>query len=133
MIARLIILWFAILVLAVINGGLREKLLRPRLGQRLANTVSGLLLIGLIAGFTYATIGWLPRTTAPGYLLAGAAWLAGTIAFEFTFGRLVARASWRDLLGAYRFRDGNIWPLVLAAVALAPWAAAAARGLVLTG
>lgn len=133
MIARAIILWFAIFVLAVLNGAFREKALRPRLGQRVANTLSGLLLIALVAGFTIATIGWLPRTHEPGFLLVGAAWLAATVALEFAFGRFVARASWRDLIGAYRFRDGNLWPVVLLAMALMPWIAALVRGCPLTG
>lgn len=131
MIARVILLWLAILPIAVINGLLREKLLRPRLGSRWANTVSGLALMALIAAFAVATIGWLPRTTETGYLLVGAAWLVATVVFEFSFGRFVARASWREMIGGYRFRDGNLWPLVLAVVALAPWGAAVVRQLAL--
>jgi len=129
MIARALILWLAILPLAVANGVLRERLLRPFLGVAQARTLSGLLLMALIFGFAVATIGWLPRTSEAGYLAVGGAWLAWTIAFEFGFGRLVARSSWRDLIGAYRFRDGNIWPLVLAVVALSPWLAALVRSL----
>lgn len=129
MIARALILWLAIIPLAVANGVLREKLLRPHLGAVRARTLSGLLLMALVLGFAVATIGWLPRTTEARYLAVGGAWLVWTIAFEFGFGRLVARSSWRDLIGAYRFRDGNIWPLVLVAIALSPWLAALVRHL----
>jgi hypothetical protein len=53
-----------------------------------------------------------------------------TLAFEFTFGRLVQSQSWRQLLDAYTFKDGNTWPLVLVVAALAPWLSARIRGLV---
>ena len=48
-----------------------------------------------------------------------------TVAFEFFFGRVVAKKSWQELLRAYRFENGDIWPLVLMAVTVSPVAAAA--------
>jgi hypothetical protein len=50
----------------------------------------------------------------------GGVWLVLTVAFEFVFGRLVMGKSWSALLGAYTFEGGNLWPLVLAVVLLAP-------------
>jgi hypothetical protein len=49
------------------------------------------------------------------------------VAFEFTFGRLVQGKPWPQLLEAYTFKDGNIWPLVLLVTTLAPWIAARLR------
>ena len=43
-----------------------------------------------------------------------------TVAFEFGFGRLVAKASWEELLADYNLASGRLWPLVLAWIALGP-------------
>jgi hypothetical protein len=51
----------------------------------------------------------------------GATWLALTVGFEFVFGRLVAKASWDELLADYNLARGRTWPLVLAWIGLGPW------------
>lgn len=53
--------------------------------------------------------------------------LALTLVFEFSFG-LWQGESWPVLLEAYSFKDGNIWPVVLAVTALAPYIATRLRG-----
>jgi hypothetical protein len=53
-------------------------------------------------------------------LAVGAQWLALTVAFEFGFGRLVARQSWDELLADYDVRAGRTWPFVLAWIAAGP-------------
>ena len=50
----------------------------------------------------------------------GAGWLALTGAFEFAFGRLVAKQSWEDLLADYDVTVGRTWPFVLAWIAAGP-------------
>lgn len=50
----------------------------------------------------------------------GVLWVALTVAFEFLFGRFVAKRSWTDLLRPYRFANGDIGPLVLVVIALSP-------------
>jgi hypothetical protein len=62
-----------------------------------------------------------------GYAAIGLGWLALTVLFELAFG-LVQHRSWPELLAAYTFSGGNIWPIVLATTALAPVMAARARG-----
>jgi hypothetical protein len=50
----------------------------------------------------------------------GTIWLTLTLVFEFGFGGLVQRRSWAELLAAYRFEDGNIWPVVLVVTFVSP-------------
>jgi hypothetical protein len=50
----------------------------------------------------------------------GAFWLALTLVFEFGFGRFVQGKPWSDLLDAYTFARGNLWPLVLLVILLSP-------------
>ena len=85
--------------------------------------LSGLLLSLLIALIAYALVRFTHATVAQG-LRIGIGWLALTLAFEFAFGRYVQHKPWEEILAAYTFQDGNLWPLVLVVTLLAPPAAA---------
>ena len=127
MLPRALALWFAILVLAIANGMLREALLVPALGPVTGLAASGVVLSLAIVAVAIAGVRWLKPSGAPGCWRVGALWLALTLAFEFSFGRLVQHKSWHELLQAYTFSDGNLWPIVLLATLLAPRLAAAIR------
>ena len=96
---RPVIAWLAILVLAVLNGVVREALLLRRFGRTAAYLAS-----------------------AGRALRVGALWLVMTVIFEFGFG-IVQGKPWREILAQYTFADGNIWPLLLIVVLFAPWLA----------
>ena len=117
---RALALWLFILVLAVANGGLREAVLVHAFSRPAAFTLSGLLLIACIFAATALFTPWLGRISPLGYVLIGLLWVALTLVFEFSFGVLVRGESISSLLEAYKFKDGNLWPLVLVAVAIAP-------------
>lgn len=121
-------LWLAILVLAFVNGTLREVFLIPILGK-----TPGLVLSGILLSIAVLAVAWLgaPRL---GSLRGGTwwglgfLWLVLTVGFEFGFG-ILGNKAWSEMLAPYSFRDGNIWSLVLAVVFLAPRWAARRRGL----
>jgi hypothetical protein len=46
--------------------------------------------------------------------------LAGTLGFEFPFGRFVEGASWQRLFAEYDLLLGRLWVLVLLSTMLAP-------------
>ncbi|SMP65262.1 hypothetical protein SAMN06295888_11265 [Desulfonatronum zhilinae] len=121
-------IWTGILVLAVANGILRESVLIPGLGTPAALVLSGLLLSALIIGVAYISLPWLQISRPVQFWLVGFGWLALTLVFEFSFGIWQGK-SWPVLLEAYTFKGGNIWPVVLAITALAPYLAAKLRGL----
>ena len=123
-------LWLAILALAMANGALREKWLVPTLGSIPALILSGVLLSGCILVVALLGAPWYGPLSGAQWLGIGALWLALTLAFEFGFGRLVQHKAWAELFEAYSFKGGNIWPLVLLVVLLAPWLAARLRDLV---
>jgi hypothetical protein len=60
-------------------------------------------------------------------ILIGLGWLVATLIFEFSFG-LLSGKTLGEILAAYTFKGGNVWPLVLLVVALAPWIAGKLRG-----
>lgn len=124
--AKALGVWTSILVLAVANGALREAILIPRLGKAAGLVLSGLLLSGLILVVAYLSLPWLSARGLHELLAVGLGWLFLTLAFEFSFDLLRGKPL-GEILEAYTFKDGNIWPVVLLAIALAPWVAAKLR------
>jgi hypothetical protein len=125
--AKALLIWVAILLLAMLNGILREAVFIPQLGRAPGLILSGLLLSVLILLVAYCSLPWL-ATRQPGQLVAiGLGWLGLTLIFEFAFG-LLQGTSLPVLLDAYTFKGGNIWPVVLLVTACAPYLAAKLRG-----
>jgi hypothetical protein len=120
-------LWLVILMLAVANGILREAVLVPALGRFAALMTSGLVLSLLIVVVALLAAPWYGRLQAGRYWLIGAMWLVLTLGFEFGMGRLVQHKPWHELLDAYTFSGGNLWPAALLMVVIAPRLAAWAR------
>ncbi len=119
---RLCVPWLVILVLAFANGALRELLLLPWLGYPWALLLSGLLLGACVVLVTWFSLAAMKLENAAQAFAAGVVWLALTLVFEFTFGRLVQGKPWSELLDAYTFARGNLWPLVLLVILLSPLA-----------
>ncbi len=122
-------IWIGILVLAVLNGALRETVLVPKLGTTTGLVLSGVFLSALILAVAYLALPWFGAHRPVEFAGIGLGWLALTLVFEFSFG-LWQGKSWQVMLEAYTLKGGNIWPAVLAVTALAPYLAAKLRGLV---
>ena len=129
MILRAFTVWGLLLVLAVLNGGVRDTWLTPRLGDIAGRALSSVLLSLLILLATWLTIRWIGPRTGGQALGLGALWLLLTLAFEFGAGRYAFGKSWSDLLADYDLSRGRIWILVLVVTLLAPGLAARLRGL----
>ena len=93
--------WLLILLLAVLNGALRESLLVPMFGYPVARTVSGLLLLACILGVSYLLVPRIGAHSRRQLIGIGALWLVLTLVFEFIFGRVVQGKSWQELLCHY--------------------------------
>jgi len=126
---RAILVWLLLLVVAIANGAIREKLFIPRFGERPAHVISAIALSALIFGISLVTIGWLAPPDRSAAFLIGGEWLCLTLAFEFLGGHYVFRAPWSKLLADYDVRRGRIWLLVLASTALAPFLSSSLRAL----
>ena len=126
---RAVVIWFALLAAAVLNGTFRVAVLIPRYGEGIGHVISTLLLCVLIALLSWAAIGWVHPATAAQAAAVGVLWLALTLAFEFGFGHFAAHKTWAELLADYNILEGRIWPLVLLTTTAAPWLAGRLRGL----
>ncbi|HXV13617.1 MAG TPA: hypothetical protein VEC56_05370 [Candidatus Krumholzibacteria bacterium] len=126
--AKSLVLWLVILVLAMLNGALREKVLIPALGSFAGLVGSGVVLSICVFLVALCAAPWYGRLPRRQWWLIGMFWLLLTVGFEFGFGHFVQREPWSGLLEAYTFQGGNIWPLVLVVTLVSPRLAARLRG-----
>ena len=126
---RSLVIWCALLAVAVANGGFREAVLIPRVGPQAGHAVSTMLLCAGIFVVTYFAVPWIRPATPRQAVAVGLAWLVLTLAFEFGFGHYLRRRPWQELLVDYNVLKGRIWVLVLLTTALAPLVTGRVRGL----
>jgi hypothetical protein len=115
-----LIAWLGGPLIGIANGSVRELAYKERVGELAAHQLSTASALGLFGAYFEVLARRHPLPSTRAALQVGAAWLALTIAFEFGFGRGVARTSWVELLADYDLRKGRLWPLVLAWIALGP-------------
>lgn len=126
-VTKALAIWFVILVLAIVNGTLRETVLIPLLGTTFGLVFSGVLLSLLILAVTYYLLPWLGIRRLGQLFFIGFCWLILTLIFEFSFGLLLGKAL-PEIIEAYTFKDGNLWPAILVVMVMAPWLSAKFRG-----
>ena len=114
------VVWCLILVLASLNGALRDLVLIPRLGDPTARAISTILLCGLIVFVTWRSIGWIGPHSRRDALLVAVLWVTLTLAFEFLAGHYLFGRPWDVLLEDYDITRGRIWILALVTTFLAP-------------
>jgi hypothetical protein len=129
MLLRALLVWLGILVLASLNGALRDLVMTPRLGDPVARAISTVLLCGLVLLVTWATLPWISPKSRTDTIVIGTVWLACTLAFEFLAGHYLFRKAWAELLADYDLRRGRIWVAVLVVTLAAPCWIARLRGL----
>jgi hypothetical protein len=125
---KLMLWWVVLLILAMVNGIVREKLLIPFLDSFAALMASGLVLSGLIFLISYVALPSLGPLNNKQYWLVGLVWLVLPLLFEFSFGLFLEHKELSELVRAYTFKGGNLWPVVLASTLISPWLAARLRG-----
>jgi hypothetical protein len=119
---RVVLAWFVILVLAILNGALREGLLIPRLGEQAGRLLSPILLAALVLAAARVLVPWIRPTTARDAWAVGFTWLVLTLAFEFLAGHYLFGVPWERLLAEYNVTRGRLWILVPLTTLLAPLA-----------
>jgi hypothetical protein len=121
MLTRTAATWLLLLVIAVVGASLRERLLRPWLGDQWAHIAGSLLVVLAFAGIIWTTVRWISPTLERGQLITvGIIWLIATVGFEFGFGHYVMGRSRSRLLADYNLFAGRVWVLVLLTVLCMP-------------
>ncbi|KAF0205909.1 MAG: hypothetical protein FD173_598 [Gallionellaceae bacterium] len=110
---RYLYAWFVLLVVAIINGGLRDLTYGKHVPELLAHQISCVTGIALFAAVISQFVRRWPPASAREAWFIGALWMALTVAFEFLFFHYVAGHSWEVLLANYDMAGGRLWPLIL--------------------
>lgn len=118
---RYLIAWFVLLLVAVVNGGLRDLTYGKQVSELLANQIScviGILLFAVV--ISQYVRRWPPASAREAWFI-GVFWMALTVAFEFLFFHYVGGHTWEALLANYDLASGRLWPLILLWVLVAPY------------
>ena len=127
MMARAMLIWFALLSVAMVNGAFREGLLVPWLGRGVAQAVSTVLLSGFIVAIGWLATPWIaPRRVEEAWAI-GLGWVTLTLAFEFLGGHFLFGKSWTALVADYNLLAGRIWVMVLVVTLVTPVAVFTSR------
>jgi hypothetical protein len=120
MILRLVLIWFGLLILAILNGGFREALLVPRFGRGVGQPLSTVMLSLLIAGLGWIALPWIAPRTLQDAWTVGILWVVLTLAFEFLGGHFLFGKPWPELFADYNIFAGRIWVMVLIVTLMTP-------------
>jgi hypothetical protein len=100
------------MILAVLNGGLRDMLYKPYVGDLPAHQISTVILLILFAlYFRLLASVWPIRSSGVAWTI-GLMWLAMTLAFETVMGRFIAGNPWSMVLHDYNILAGRVWVLI---------------------
>ena len=117
---RYFIGWLPLVLIAIVNGALRQLLFQQSLGELHAHQLSTATGIALFAAYIWWVIErWNPASIAETVTI-GALWVLLTIVFEFGMGRFILNREWSVLLHDYNILDGRVWVLVPIWVGVAP-------------
>lgn len=113
--------WLILVVAAILNAGLRESLITPRMGGDAGHVISTITLVCIILLITYLFLSNLNMSyNQTDLILVGVLWLVLTIGFEFGFGHYVMGHSWDKLLADYNLLNGRVWVFVPLTIFIAP-------------
>lgn len=113
MVARYLLVWVLLAVVAVTNGIIRQATYGKSLSDLTAHQVSTVTAI-VATGFTVWIVSrfWPIESSGQSWII-GICWFALTVAFEFGFGHFVAGHTWGRLLADYNLLEGRVWSLFL--------------------
>ncbi|MCK9276360.1 MAG: hypothetical protein M0P57_14880 [Syntrophales bacterium] len=113
--------WTGMVILAVLNGTVREKVYRLYMTELSAHQLSTLILFILFGVYIWILTGMYQIESSSQAFVIGGVWVSLTIVFEFIFGHFVMGHTWGTLLQDYNLRKGRIWLLILIWVTVAPY------------
>lgn len=121
MVAKYLIVWLLLAVVAVANGIIRQATYGKSMSDLAAHQLSTLTAIaasGVIVWIVNHV--WAIESSAQAWSI-GIFWLVLTVVFEFGFGHYVAGHSWDRLFADYNLHQGRIWSLFLIWMLIMPF------------
>jgi hypothetical protein len=112
--------WFPLVILAILNGVLREKGYRRFMSELRAHQLSTLIGIVLVGIYVWIMELLWPLESSQQAFQIGGIWLVLTILFEFGFGHYVMGHPWEKLFHDYNIFTGRVWLLFVIWTAISP-------------
>ena len=113
--------WIGMVILAVLNGVVREKIYGPFMQELSAHQLSTFIVLILFGLYIWALTGICRIESSSQAFMIGGMWFIMTITFEFIFGHFIIGHPWGKLLHDYNIIKGRVWLLVLIWTAVAPY------------
>ena len=113
------LLWLPMIVIAIINGTIRQLFFIKSMNELRAHQLSTITLILFCSIYLWFVFPILDVHSITQALFIGFIWTLLTISFEFLLGRLTNK-SWTYLLQDYNIAKGHIWPIFLISLFLLP-------------
>jgi len=120
MLVKSILIWLSILPLAILNGGLRDKIIAPLIGMEYARPISGLILCLLIFAVSLLFIPKLGKGSRKDYIFMGLLWILLTIIFETGLGLSLGNTC-KEIIATYNITTGDLWLLVIMFIGIVPY------------
>jgi len=118
---KYILAWFPMVVIAIINGSLRQFTYGMYIDELYAHQISTITGITFFGIYIYFITKKWRLTSANQALLVGFIWLIMTVLFEFVFGHYVMGQSWEKLFHDYNMFAGRVWIFVLIWTTFSPY------------
>ena len=120
MLTKYFLLWFPMVIIAIINGTIRQLFFTnfsDELGAHQLSVISGITFFAIYIWFI--TDKWKIESSLMAIKI-GLMWLVMTVIFEFLFGHYVMGNSWEKLLHDYNLMEGRLWVVVLLWTTISP-------------
>jgi hypothetical protein len=118
---RYILIWLALLVIAIGNGILRQTTFGKVMPELRAHQLSTLIGAVVMGGFIWISVDIWPPSSNGEAIVVGVVWLFLTVLFECFMGLVLQKRSLAQVLADYDLREGRVWPLFLIWLMVAPW------------
>jgi len=117
---KIILMWLCFTPVPFLNGILREKWYKKKIGELKSNIAGAIILSSFFLLYTYLFFkNEIIYFSTGKLLLMGFIWLIMTLIFEFGMG-IVSGRSLRYMLADYNIFKGRLWPLFLLVVLFSP-------------
>ena len=122
-------IWLVLVLMAMINGLIREKVITPIIGPQISLPVSGVILSILIFMISYFLIPLIREKNRQVFIYIGLYWVALTLSFEYLLGYFIMGKSWTEINQVFAITHGNLFIIVLLISAVSPWLVAKIKGI----
>lgn len=117
-----LMVWVLFVVLASINGIVRDTYYEDIVGELYAHQISSVILIFVMLLVMHVVFNKFRAVyTKKDLWLIGAGWLVLTVLFEIILGHYILGDGWGVVFADYDIFSGRLWLVVLGFVFVGPW------------